>query len=252
MRIYLSGINGIKKWLQDGALKPEQIFALESFWSLTDWEIPFISRFADFMLDSGAFSFQNAIKMAQNWDNYVDRYADFIVSNDIKLFFELDIDSIVGLKETERLRRRLESRTGRSPIIVWHPGRGKEYWLDMIKEYPYIAVGGIAIKERPLSWYEKIFPWMITTAHEGGAKIHGLGYTRIDGLKRYRFDSIDSTTWTVGSRFGEISRFKDGRMERISYRENGIKTKIVRDREALSLYNFREWLKMQRYAELYL
>lgn len=253
MKIYLSGINGVRKWLEGKQLNAADIFALESFWSLADWERSFIPKFRGFILDSGAFSFMNSnSKINQNWNDYVDKYADFITENDIRLFFELDIDCIVGLQEVERLRKRLENRTGRQPIVVWHPGRGKNYWQEMIKEYPYIAIGGIAAKERPLTWYESIFPYMIDMAHKGGRKVHGLGYTIVDKLSRYRFDSIDSTTWMVGSRFGEVSLFKNGLMERITYRKNGVKTKMVKDREALNLYNFKEWLKMSHFADLYL
>lgn len=41
-------------------------------------------------------------------------------------------------------------------------------------------------------------------------------------------------------------------MERISYRKNGVKTKLVKDRDLLTLYNFKEWIKMQQYADKYL
>lgn len=52
--------------------------------------------------------------------------------------------------------------------------------------------------------------------------------------------------------FGEITQFNKGRMERISYRKNGVKTKLVKDRDMLTLYNFKEWIKMQQYADKYL
>lgn len=68
----------------------------------------------------------------------------------------------------------------------------------MIKEYSYVAIGGIATKDISPAKYEALFPWMLNQAHKNGAKVHGLGYTRVDNLERFRFDSIDSTTWTVG------------------------------------------------------
>lgn len=86
----------------------------------------------------------------------------------------------------------------------------------MIKEYPYVAIGGIAAKEMPTSKFEALFPYMIGMAHKNGCKVHGLGYTRVDNLQKYRFDSIDSTTWTVGGRFGEASKFENGSIKRLS------------------------------------
>lgn len=200
MRIYLSGISGVKQWLLNEELNPCNIFALESFYSIRDWQKPLIPKFASFMLDSGAFTFMRNAKKHMNidWLNYVDRYCDFIVENDIKLFFELDIDKIKGLQYVEMLRQRIEDRTHRKPIPVWHPSRGKDYWLDIIKEYDYIAIGGIAAKDITLAKYEVLFPWMLNQARRNNVKVHGLGYTKIDKLSKYRFNSIDSTTWTVG------------------------------------------------------
>lgn len=254
MKVYLSGISGIKPYLLNGELNPKEIFALESFYSIKDWQKPLIPKFASFLLDSGAFTFMSNAKKhgSIDWLNYVDRYSDFIIENDIKLFFELDIDKITGLRYVEMLRDRIEDKTHRKPIPVWHPGRGKDYWLDMIKEYPYIAIGGIAAKDISLAKYEVLFPWMLNQAHKNKVKVHGLGYTKIDNLEKFRFDSIDSTTWTVGGQFGEITKFNKGRMERISYRKNGVKIKLVKDRDMLTLYNFKEWIKMQQYADKYL
>lgn len=60
---------------------------------------------------------------------------------------------------------------------------------------------------------------------------------------------IDSTTWTVGERFGEASKFENGSIKRLSFRDKGVKYKMARDKEALTLYNFKEWLKFQHYAD---
>lgn len=211
MKLYLSGILGVKKWLLNGELSPSNIFALESFYSMRDWEKPLIPKFGAFLLDSGAFSFMSNVKKHGNvdWLSYVDRYCDFIVENNIKNFFELDIDKIVGLKYVEMLRSRIENKTNRKPIPVWHPSRGKEYWLDMIKEYDYIAIGGIAAKDISLTKYKALFPWMLNQAHRANVKVHGLGYAEVEKLNKYRFDSIDSTTWTVGGAIWDSSESRN-------------------------------------------
>lgn len=200
MRIYLSGISGVKPYLLNGDIDPSKVFALESFYSIRDWQKPLIPKFASFLLDSGAFTFMSNAKKHGNidWLSYVDSYCDFIVENDIRLFFELDIDKIKGLKYVEMLRQRIEDKTHKKPIPVWHPSRGKDYWMDMIREYPCVAIGGIAAKDIPLVKYEAIFSWMLSIARKNNSKVHGLGYTRVDNLSKFRFDSVDSTTWTVG------------------------------------------------------
>lgn len=254
MKIYLSGISGVKPHLLNGDIDPSKVFALESFYSIRDWQKPLIPKFASFLLDSGAFTFMSNAKKHGNidWLSYVDSYCDFIVDNGVRLFFELDIDKIKGLKYVEMLRQRIEDKTHKKPIPVWHPSRGKDYWMDMIREYPYVACGGIAAKDISLVKYEAIFPWMLAIARKNNCKVHGLGYTRVNNLSKFRFDSVDSTTWTVGGRFGEVSKFENDTIKRLSFREKGIKYKMVRDKEALTLLNFKEWLKFQHYADKYL
>lgn len=113
------------------------------------------------MLDSGAFSYINGKNTNNvNWDEYIESYAEFINNHNIKLFMELDIDSVVGIKEVERLRNKLERLTNKQCIPVWHKSRGKDYWLKMIKEYDYVAIGGIVTKEIKPSEY-KYFHWFI-------------------------------------------------------------------------------------------
>lgn len=254
MKVYLSGISGVKSYLLNGDIKINEIFALESFYSVKDWQKPLIPKFASFLLDSGAFTFMsNAAKHGNiDWLSYVDRYCDFITENDIRLFFELDIDKIKGLRYVEMLRQRIEDKTHRKPIPVWHIGRGKDYYLQMIKEYPYIAIGGIAAKEMPVSKFEALFPYMIRMAHENNCKVHGLGYTKMDNLQKYRFDSVDSTTWTMGGQFGEAHQFKNGKIIRHTSVINNIKVRNIKDKKGITLHNFKEWLKFQHYADKYL
>lgn len=155
----------------------------------------------------------------------------------------------MGLREVERLRARLEQLTGKQPIPVWHKGRGKDYFLGMARDYPYIALGGIAIKEIPKNIFEQSFPWFINKAHEAGAKIHGLGYTSISGLYKYHFDSTDSTAWLYGNRGGYLYSFNEitGEMGKIK----APKDYRLKSHDA-ALWNFNEWVKFQEYAKKYL
>ena len=144
MKLYLAGIGGAKKWLQEGIVKAGDFNCLESFYSLSDWMRPYLPRFKSFLLDSGAFTFMNNAKThgSVDWNSYADRYADFIKENHIRHYFELDVDAVIGLVNTEKLRTRIESRCGVQCIPVWHRNRGKDYFLSMVKNYSYVAVGG--------------------------------------------------------------------------------------------------------------
>ena len=229
-------------------VKLSEMSILESFYYLRKNEefMALAKHFGSFLLDSGAFTFMTgAHKGAINWDEYVEDYARFINKHDIKLFFELDIDSVVGLQEVERLREKLEALTGKKPIPVWHKNRGKDYFIKMCENYPYVALGGIVTKEIPRQKYEKGFPWFIKTAHLHHCKIHGLGYTTILNLPKYHFDSVDSTAWLYGNRGGYLYKFNPskGTMDQL-HADNA----RLKSREG-AVNNFREWVKLCKYAE---
>lgn len=220
---------------------------LESYYSITGWLIPVIKKSDLFMLDSGAYSFMTGTKMDISWEKYVGMYAEFINENNITHFFELDIDGIVGLDGVEKLRCLLEKETGKKPIPVWHKSRGKDYFVDMCKEYKYVAIGGIVTHEiMPIEY--KYFHWFINTAHSLGCKIHGLGFTNTVLLHEYNFDSVDSTAWCRGSRFGEITVF-DGR-QMVCYGKD--RRRLPETSMKINKVCFEEWVKFQKYADKYL
>lgn len=219
------------------------LYALESFYYFKDWQVPYLKIWRGFMLDSGAFTFMNSNGKAVDWDAYVERYAAFINKHDIELFFELDIDCLVGISEVERLRRKLEQLTGKQSIPVWHKSRGGEYFQRMCEEYNYIAIGGIVTKEIQPAEYAKL-KHLIDIAHMNNCKIHGLGFTAMKWLPTLHFDSVDSTNWKSGGFFGQLHIFKGGLIQ--SYRPKG---KRAKDYKQIDLHNFGEWCRFQRYAE---
>ena len=254
MKVYLAATSGVKDCFLDGTIRPEEVYVLESFYSMQEWQKPMLNRFKSFLLDSGAFTFLNSVKTQANADfeRYADQYADFIREYHIKHYFELDIDGIVGLKEVERLRNRIEQRSGVQCIPVWHKNRGKDYFLSMCRDYKYVSIGGIVTKEINPQLYQRLFLWFISTAHKYGTKIHGLGYTNLEGLTKYHFDSVDSTTWTMGTRIGAAMIFDKGRIIRKDSIIGAKKIRSIREDIDINLHNFKEWIKFQKYADNYL
>ena len=105
MKIYLAGVAPWRnEGIYDAPIKKHSPFILESFYyvdQLTEKLIPYLG---DFLLDSGAFTFMQSSKNHVEWEEYIERYADFINRNNIKKFFELDIDSVVGYKKVLEYR----------------------------------------------------------------------------------------------------------------------------------------------------
>lgn len=253
MKLYLAGTNVAEKWIENGDVKPSQLYVLESFVSIKKWQVNMIPSFKDFILDSGAFTFMNAQKKQNvDWYDYAERYANFCKKNNIKKYFELDIDRIIGLAETTKLREHIEHLVGWPSIPVWHETRDKDYWLDMCSNYPYVAIGGIASKKSNRNRAESMFPWFIKTAHQHGAKIHGLGYTNVLKIQQFRFDSIDSTTWTAGSRYGQLHVFRNNRIEKKLSIINGVKKRTLINPNEAHKHNFLEWVKFSEYCDKFL
>lgn len=252
MKIYLSGTGLLKKSFIDNKIKLDELNILESFFSIREWQIPLIPKFKNFMLDSGAFTFRHNNKKTINWEEYTLNYAKFIKKYDIKHYFEMDIDNIVGYSKVLKLRSILENETQRKCIPVWHINRGKNDFVDMCEKYDYVAIGGIAggvLTKRELI---KHFPWFIDVAHKNGTKIHGLGFTNVSQLFIYHFDSVDSTTWLNAVRFGELHQFDGNKIVKHGSVIKEKKCRRLLNTQDVVLHNFNEWNKFNKYAELYL
>jgi hypothetical protein len=251
MKLFLAGSNDGNKWKgeMDKHIEELRPNLLESYFYIRehrDWYAKRKHLFSDFMLDSGAFSVLNGKKeVAQDWDKYVEEYADFININEVDKFIELDIDPLVGLKEVERLKAKLEKLTNKQAIPVWHKSRGLDYWKRMISEHDYVAIGGIVTREiKPIDF--PIFTPLLKMAKDENCKVHGLGFTNLMGMRKYKFDSVDSTAWLYGNRGGFIYEFKNGEMLKHS-----VPNSRMKGREG-AVHNFAEWVKYSMYADKHL
>jgi hypothetical protein len=216
------------------------ICILESFYHMFAWEKGLIKGIKSFMLDSGAFSLLNGRNI--NLDSYIKRYAQFIKDNDVELFFELDIDKVVGWEKYCDYRKLLEDATGRSPIPVMHRSRGKEWYLEAVEKYPLVAIGGIAIKDIRKNEYAH-FHWLIDRAHEKGCKVHALGFSSLSLLKEYDFDSCDASSWSMGKQFGRLWHFNGHDLERYAAPtryDNWL---------PISIRDFETWFRYTKYLE---
>lgn len=222
-------------------------FILESFFYIDEVTENLLPEFGDFLLDSGAFTFMMGKGGTTNFDEYAERYADFIVRKDIKNFFELDVDSVVGYEKVKQLRNKLERLTNRPCIPVWHLSRGIDEYKRMCEEYEYVAIGGIVSKEITKDKY-KSFPFLISEAHKRKAKVHGLGFTNLALLPKYHFDSVDSTAWTTGNRFGHVYQFNGETM----IKHDVPKNHRLSDSRKVAIINFSEWVKFQKWAVTHL
>jgi hypothetical protein len=112
----------------------------------------------------------------------------------------------------------------------------------MCKNYDYIAIGGIVTKEISSKNYD-IFTHLLKIAKENNCKVHGLGFTNLEGIKKYKFHSVDSTAWLYGNRGGFLYKFNGETMLKIAPKNMRLKAKEA------AIHNFNEWVKFSNYAE---
>lgn len=249
MRVYLSSLS-----LSDGGKNvsvfaknnpDRKIYMLESFALTSKSNLKKVIPYSkDLMLDSGAFTFlKNGVKGPIDWDEFIELYAKTINEFQIEHFFELDIDKIVGYENVKKLRHDLEMLTQKTPIPVWHKSRGIQEFVKMTKRYPYVAIGGIVSNEFKKSEH-RFFPWFIETAHKNGAKIHGLGIGNSEEMKKYHFDSVDTSN-PCYFRYGIRYDFQSGNMystsKPLGYRYSG---------SELAVHNIEQYSKFSEYAEI--
>ena len=240
MKIFLAGSGHVNMWLDENFTN---FYRLESYHNISNQERKRVTEYKDFILDSGAFTYLNGADGNINWDKYVENYAAFINKYSVKNFMELDIDPIVGIKEVERLRNKLEQLTNKKSIPVWHKSRGKDYWLKIVREYNYVAIGGIVTREIKPSEY-KYFHWLLAEAKKQNCKVHGLGFTNLKGLEEYDFYSVDSTSWLSGNRFGSIYKFNGKTLLKFD-KPVGMRVKT----NETAQNNFYEWVKFANHKE---
>jgi hypothetical protein len=243
MRVYLAGTGHTKLWQEKSFF---DFFRLQTFYHISNKEALDIHKYKGFLLDSGAFSFFSGKKV--DWNDYTTKYIDFINKYDVECFFELDLYSIIGIKETEKLRNRIEKKTQKKSIPVFHKMLGIHYYKTLCDNYDYIAISASGLYDSKWTRQQpEKLEQMVRYATKCSTKVHGLGYTKIEMLKKIPFYSVDSTSWLSGNRFGHIYRFNGSGFTKAP-KPNG---KRVRTNLTV-VNNFNEWVKYQQYADEYL
>lgn len=240
-KIFLASAYSMKSTFRTvETLKPH--FLLETFLNLkkntlvTQTFIDWFFTADEILLDSGAFTYMQNPSKKIDIDQYILDYTNFINKYDIKHFFEMDIDKLVGYEEVKKYRKRIETLTNKQVIPVWHITRGAAEFMKMIDEYKYVAIGGIASKELTPKNYDLMFD-LCDKAHYNGNIIHGLGFLQTKYLNNNicRFDTVDGTAW-------------QGHIHQKSFTYDDINKKIIGKEDhshwrSICVQNYEAWTK---------
>lgn len=130
-------------------------------------------------------------------------------------------------------------------IPVFHLTRGIEEYKKLIKNYPYICIGGIAIKDIKKKDYKKIFPTLLKMAKLQNCKVHGLGFT-VSNVNEFDFYSVDSSSWKASIRYASIGIF-DNKKKIIVYKKISETKKINKNlSKEILIVSGKEFIKFQK------
>lgn len=249
MELYLGG--SYDKCSIETSKQCGNMFVLQTFYDLRsmnpDKQLQMVQLpVKSFMLDSGAFTFMNSGKKV-HWKSYVDEYIEFINKYDIQYFIELDLYSILGTETVEKIRRYIEHYTGKKPIPVYHGTMPVYYFRMLCQSYPYVAISATGtIESSKWTHNKQVLKQIVKIGHSYGTKLHGLGYTRLDNINKPEvlFDSVDSSSWLYGSRYGVMYKNKHGNIVQINAKD--YMTGIRRTHDEWIKINMPVWIDKQK------
>ena len=171
-------------------------------------------------IDSGAYTYNQDPKYAEytieQWEKQIEEYLAWAEKHKNQIFAiaDLDIQYLVGYEKVVEWRKKYFEpfmlRTGLPVCFIYHE-EGLDIWEYMCKRYPYV---GISLNiDREVDETELRNKFKIAEKHN--ALVQGMASTRTGMLTQYPFYTVDSTTWTVGLKYGEISVWTGNKMSRI-------------------------------------
>ncbi|MER7487928.1 hypothetical protein ABTY20_18875 [Streptomyces sp. NPDC126497] len=89
-------------------------------------------------------------------------------------------------------------------LPVFHTGSPWDRLEKLCARYPYVALGGMVPYAR---MYGEVMRWLVRCFRIGaehGTVFHGFGQTNVTAMASLPFYSVDSSTWSLGARFGSL------------------------------------------------
>ena len=175
-------------------------------------------------IDSGAFTYMNDPKYkdytVEQWEKQIHEYLAWAKKHKDSIFAiaDLDLQYIVGYEQVYEWRKKYFEpfmlETGIPVCFIYHED-GDEYWEYMCKRYPYVgfslnvdaSTGSADLREK------------FRVAEKHNSLVQGMASTNTAMLTEFPFYTVDSTTWNVGLKYGEISVWNGTKMSRIKKTE---------------------------------
>lgn len=175
-------------------------------------------------IDSGAYTYMSNPEFenytVEQWEDQIHKYLAWAKKNKDSIFAiaDLDLQYLVGEAKVNEWRKKYFEpfmlETGIPVCFIYHE-EGLDKWEYMCKRYPYVGfslnVDG-NVDETDLKEKFRI-------AEKYDTLVQGMASTRTQLLTEYPFYTVDSTTWNVGLKYGEISVWNSTKMSRIKKKD---------------------------------
>jgi len=155
----------------------------------------------DIILDSGAYS---AFHSGKKID--IDAYAAFIKKHG-KLFFNYFNLDVIRNGEKSVDNWHYLRKKGADTIPVYHLKTNEDFLINYLKETDYLGIGMTVSlnKEKRIQTMDQMWKkYFLNSKGEATCKVHGLGLTDFDVIKRYPWYSVDSFTPNIAAAWGGI------------------------------------------------
>lgn len=178
-------------------------------------------------IDSGAYTYQNDPKYesytVEQWEEQIVTYLEWAKKHKDQIFAIADLDlqylDNVGYDKVYEWRRKYFEpfmlETGIPVCFIYHED-GLDYWEYMCQRYPYV---GLSLALDKAENGEEQLKDMFRVAEKYNTLCQGMASTNTQLLTKYPFYTVDSTTWNVGLKYGEISVWNGTKMSRIKKTE---------------------------------
>ena len=163
-------------------------------------------HYRDWVMDSGAFSAHNS-GVEINLQDYIECCKKLMVEDPtLTEIYSLDVigDWKGSLKNTEEMWSQ-----GVPAIPCFHVGEPWDALIQMAKDYPKIAFGGVAQigSKKAMAWAGQCF------ARVWPKKVHGFAMCNQTAVLGMPFHSVDSTSWEIGPcKYGQWKAFGNQRV----------------------------------------
>jgi hypothetical protein len=167
-------------------------------------------------LDSGAFTFGVKSRCGDEhlpWRSFLRSYMNYLRQYGYRYqkIAELDLDWAelgVRYQTVDEWRDIFFDLQPRLPIMpVWNTGRGMESWERYLKDdrIKHLGVSGQVLSPGTLMR-------LLQGAHAVKKPVHGFAMTKMNTLRYAWFDSVDSSTWALGQRYGILYVWRGDKM----------------------------------------